>query len=124
MFRWLVRAYAATGAPGSRVSEVEDWPLGDFIAGALDRPGAMAVLVGTPGPAQKATVQFWDRGGRVIGFVRLGGRGPVGDGAARLCGFLLACRALRLARVRGRAPASTAVDFGTLGQAEIFLIEP
>lgn len=72
MFRWLVRAYAATGAPGSRVSEAGDWPLGDFIAGALDRPGAMAVLVGTPGPAQKATVQFWDRSGRVIGFVKYG----------------------------------------------------
>src|SRR5437016_1061621 len=69
-YRFLQRAKATAGLARSRVVESNGWALGQFIGELLPPIGSIAVLVGTPGPTQKTTIQFRDAGGRVTGYLK------------------------------------------------------
>jgi hypothetical protein len=70
-YKLMLRAKAAAGLLQARVSESE-WALGDFVKDLLPPIASVAVLVGTPGPAQKTTIQFRDESGRVTGYLKCG----------------------------------------------------
>src|SRR5436190_16094205 len=54
-YRLMLRTKAAAGLLKARVTDTE-WALGEFVKDLLPPIASVAVLVGTPGPAQKTTV--------------------------------------------------------------------
>jgi hypothetical protein len=69
-YRPLVRLRAAAGLGRTRPALGRSWALGEFVADVLPGAASCAVLVGSPGPAQKLTAQVRDAAGRVIGYVK------------------------------------------------------
>ena len=64
-----------TGAGGTRLPRAgtaTTWDMGDFIADVVPGAASAAVLVGTPGPAQKITAQVRDASGRVGAYLKFG----------------------------------------------------
>jgi Phosphotransferase enzyme family len=69
-YRPFVRLRAAAGFGERRVALGRSWALGEFVGDVLPGAASCAVLVGSPGPAQKLTAQVRDAAGRVIGYVK------------------------------------------------------
>jgi hypothetical protein len=69
-YRLLLRARAAVGLVAVRVAQSEGWPVGAFIQAAPPHISSVAAQVGTPGPAQKITVQLSAEGGKVVGYLK------------------------------------------------------
>lgn len=65
-------AVGEPGASGSGSHEEDPWPVRRFLADALPRADAAVVCVGTPGPAQKFTVQLWNGHHEVLGYLKYG----------------------------------------------------
>lgn len=77
-FRWTARAYrtalrlkGSLGLGPTIQSPSVDWALAEFLQSCLPRVGGAVVALGTPGPAQKITVQLWD-GVRILGYLKYG----------------------------------------------------
>jgi hypothetical protein len=70
-FRVALRLKAALGLNRTRPNPSADWALGEFLQDCLPHVKATVVSLGTPGPAQKVTVQLWD-GKRVVGYLKYG----------------------------------------------------
>lgn len=75
-FRWSARGYrvalrlkAALGLDRARVNPRGAWALGEFLQDCLPGVEAAVVSLGTPGPAQKVTVQLWE-GPNVAGYLK------------------------------------------------------
>jgi hypothetical protein len=63
IYRLLLRMKAALGfSSGWRNADAANmWLLGEFVDDVLPNVSSVVVLLGTPGPAQKITVQLWNR---------------------------------------------------------------
>ena len=72
LYRTVLRLKAVAAPGPRRVAEGADSGLGDLVADIWDDASAAAVLLGTPGPAQKITAQLHDASGRVVGYVKYG----------------------------------------------------
>jgi hypothetical protein len=68
----MLRAKAAAGLVRSRKAVCDDWRLGQFLDGIVPEIGAIGVLIGTAGAAQKTTIQIRDPGGRVVMYLKYG----------------------------------------------------
>ena len=71
VFRTGVRAAVAI-APVSKKANERSWMFGDFVAEALPGVESASLLMGTEGPAQKATLQLLDSADNVVGYVKYG----------------------------------------------------
>lgn len=69
-YRLLLRARAASGLLKVRTAQSDGWLLKDFLKDVLPEANQVVVLAGTPGPAQKMTIQIRDAKGRVRGYVK------------------------------------------------------
>lgn len=69
-YRLLIWFGAVARLVVTRMKHSSGQPLGEFLGELLPQVASATVLVGTPGPAQSATVQLWDGRGRVIGYLR------------------------------------------------------
>lgn len=68
--RWALRAWI-TLRPGPTWHVVTPgWPLGELLRDVLPDANVAAVLIGTPGPAQKIVVECRDAHDRVLGYVK------------------------------------------------------
>ena len=68
-YKLALRAKTLLGLGKSWYNSETDWLLGSFTQTVLPEVETVAVLVGTPGPAQKITVQLWDDH-KVIGYLK------------------------------------------------------
>lgn len=53
-----------------RIVQPNGWALGEFCRDVLPQISSVVVLVGTPGPAQKITVQLRDGKGGILGYLK------------------------------------------------------
>ena len=75
LYRLAMRGKAALGLGEVWQNEAGTWALYDFLEGVLPEVDAAVVLFGTPGPAQKITVQLWAHA-RVVGYLKYGEKPP------------------------------------------------
>lgn len=75
-FRWTARSYrvalrlkAALGLGRTYLNSSADYALGELLQDCLPGARAAAVSLGTPGPAQKITVQLWKEA-QVAGYLK------------------------------------------------------
>lgn len=75
-FRWSARAFrtvlrmkAAFGLGRTWRNHDAAWVLGEFLKDCLPSADAAVVLLGTPGPTQKVTVQLWE-GPTILGYLK------------------------------------------------------
>lgn len=68
-YRVALRLKAALGVGGTRQTSDGVWALREYLRDCLPGVKAAVVLLGTPGPAQKVTVQLWE-GRSVIGYLK------------------------------------------------------
>jgi hypothetical protein len=70
LYRFLLRFKTAAGLGAVRMVPSHSSPLGEFTQDVL--PGAIPalILVGTPGPTQKITVQLRNREGEILGYLK------------------------------------------------------
>jgi hypothetical protein len=69
IYRLALRLKAALGIGSSYRTAGDIWELAEFLQPVLPNVTAAVVLLGTPGPAQKITVQLWN-GNQVIGYLK------------------------------------------------------
>ena len=60
LYRFALRAKVALGLGETWINQADAWDLGDFVRDCLPSAKTAVVLLGTPGPAQKITVQLWE----------------------------------------------------------------
>ncbi len=78
--KWQARLYRRMMRTGAalrlylprRMNTHEDWALEDFLGDIFPNAMTSAVIVGTPGPIQKTTVEISDTQGKVLGYVKYG----------------------------------------------------
>ena len=70
LYRFALRARAATATMQTRMTPTDEWALEELVEDVLPQTTSVSVLVGSPGPAQKITVQLWNEAGRVIGYLK------------------------------------------------------
>lgn len=71
LYRLALRASAAAGLiTRTHTPAAAAWPLGRFVADVLPGAASVSVLLGSPSPTQKTTVQVWDEAGHVIGYLK------------------------------------------------------
>ncbi len=71
LYRLGLRATAAAGIIHQhRTAHAAAWPLGTFVQDVLPGADSISVLLGSPSPTQKTTVQVWNAEGQVIGYVK------------------------------------------------------
>ncbi len=115
LYRLLLRTRAAVGLAFVKVASSEGWPLREFTQGVLPKVKSTVVLVGTPGPAQKITVQLRGDKGKVIGYLKYAEKN-----AAR---YRLRREYQTLCRLpKGLAPAP--LKYGPLGDGEALVMSP
>lgn len=69
LYKVFLRVKAALGFCAIEVNPEQKWIVEDFVSDVFTNVCNAVILVGTPGPAQKFTVQLWeDR--RVIGYLK------------------------------------------------------
>ena len=71
LYRLAVRGKAALGWGDVWRNKAGTWVLYDFLSDVLPEVDSAVVLLGTPGPAQKITVQLWTQA-RVVGYLKYG----------------------------------------------------
>lgn len=69
IYRAFLRVKAALGFCAGKVNREPDWLVENFVSDVFPKVGNAVVLVGTPGPTQKFTVQLWEDC-RVIGYLK------------------------------------------------------
>ena len=81
-FKTALRLKTALRFGEAREVPPGDWALGAFVAPVLPGVTSAALLVGTPGPVQKLTVQLW-RGDAVVGYLKYGASAAACERLAR-----------------------------------------
>lgn len=73
LLRMALRMWATSGLlMHTKRARSKNWPLSAFIHDRLPDARSVSVLVGTPGPAQKITVQIRNPNDTVIGYLKYG----------------------------------------------------
>lgn len=72
LYRLWQRFKAAARLSSAREARSDSWPVGAFARDALPPVASVVVLTGTPGPAQKVTVQLWGEQGEILGYLKYG----------------------------------------------------
>ena len=76
LYRLLLQFKVVLGRTHVRTVPTAGPNLGGFLEEALPEAVSAAVLVGTPGPAQKYTVALWDGNGNPVGYLKYGEAPP------------------------------------------------
>jgi phosphotransferase family enzyme len=71
LYRFFLRCKAALAFGAAEVNPSHSWAVRDFVGDSIPDLRSSVILVGTPGPAQKMTVQLWDENG-VAGYLKYG----------------------------------------------------
>lgn len=71
IYRFWLRGKARMGLGRVNRSSASCWAIGEFIADHVPQARSATVLIGTPGPVQKITVELRDVGGVIVGYVKL-----------------------------------------------------
>ena len=69
LYRSALRLMKATPFSSTRVTS-SNWLFGMLLSETLPETHSVSVLIGTPGPAQKITLQCWDAQKRIIGYLK------------------------------------------------------
>ena len=113
LYRTAVRSRVAL-VPNARPRETSrDWLLADFVEDILPEISDASVLVGTPGPTQKVTVQFRGTNGEVVAY------GKYAEGATALE------RLRRESALLNELPDEAAprnLKFGAVGDGEMLIV--
>lgn len=72
----LLRLAAATGARARKRTPANEWMLGSFLADVWPEAQSATVLLGSPSPTQKTTVEITGADGRPLGFVKIAEHEP------------------------------------------------
>lgn len=113
--RLLLRFKAALGRDKLRVGDTKGYLLDNFIGEKLSQVSRGLVLVGTPGPAQKITVQLRDSSENIIGYLKYSDKPAAMQRLAQEFNVLL-----KLPAGLGPLP----LRFGSLGSGEALLLSP
>ncbi len=70
LYRLWQRFKAGARLSSAREARSDSWPVGAFARDALPPIASVVVLAGTPGPAQKVTVQLWGEQGEILGYLK------------------------------------------------------
>jgi hypothetical protein len=70
VYRFVLRARAATGFAAIRMVHSDNWLLGEFVRSALPSVSCAVVLAGYPGPTQKFTVQLLNERDEILGYLK------------------------------------------------------
>jgi len=71
LYRFVLRCKAAVAFRAAKVNLSRSWAVRDFVGDSIPDLRSSVILVGTPGPAQKMTVQLWGKNG-VAGYLKYG----------------------------------------------------
>ena len=71
ILRGLQRTRAALKLISIKNADTSLWEIGEFVSEMLPQARTMVILKGSPGPAQKMTVQLLDRNGATTGFLKI-----------------------------------------------------
>jgi hypothetical protein len=115
LYRLWLRARATVGLVPVRITRSGSWPFGAFIEEALAPVASAAVLVGTPGPTQKITIQLWDGCGKVVGYLKYGEK-------AAACSRLQWEYHILSVLPKGAGPM--ALSYGSLGDGMALCLSP
>lgn len=69
LYRLYLRAKATIGAIDTMKVKLNDNEIKKYLSGVVDNYSSISVLVGTPGPAQKITIQIWNEG-KVLAYIK------------------------------------------------------
>ena len=71
LYRFVLRCKAAIAFRAVNINLSHPWVVSDFVGDSIPDLRSSVILVGTPGPAQKMTVQLWNKNG-VAGYLKYG----------------------------------------------------
>jgi hypothetical protein len=71
LYRFLLRLKATLGLGNRVLHSIRSWSIHEFVEDCFPQLNSQAVLIGTPGPAQKIVVQFW-RESEIVGYLKYG----------------------------------------------------
>lgn len=71
LYRFYLRVKSMTGTGRLTGDSSHFWPIREFVEECFPKVVSQAILIGTPGPAQKLVVQLWDRQ-HIVGYLKYG----------------------------------------------------
>ncbi len=115
LYRMALRAKVALVPQARKIQDDGEWPFRDFLADTLPTAVSATVLVGTPGPAQKITIQFRDKTGKILGY---------GKFAEKANARIRVRKEWEILNALPPGVAPRAVQLGEVGDGEMLVVEP